>query len=230
MSERLVLYYSRFCIHSLKSAALLDFCRAAHEKREVAYGAAGRLPFSAYGETPVLIHGPRVIEDPREVLRYIDEQFAPDPLAALAAEQQAAVFDALEHLDACILPALGAVLLLGGGGEQRYMRSLEQLGCPLPLRLWKRIRFRRLLARSSDIAAAHYRSDLDRALAAARELIGRIGPFDGPYRVCHICLWSVLDAVRSCQDWRAAGQDQAELEKWCEAAAARIRAGAGNRR
>ncbi len=111
MSE-LKLYYSGLCFQSLKIKALLEFCKIPFHAIEVEFGEPKALPLSIYGETPLIEHKGRIVEDTAAIIRYIDEQFMESKLFGSSAAVQAEIFNTLEFMDAEILPQLTAPLLL----------------------------------------------------------------------------------------------------------------------
>ena len=109
-ADNLTLYHSKLCFQSIKIKALLDYHKLSYLPVDVPFGSPAELkravPRSVYLETPLLLHGDRIVEDFRAIIRYLDERFFGDRLSRLSAARLSPFFERMEHLDEHIFPAL----------------------------------------------------------------------------------------------------------------------------
>jgi hypothetical protein len=135
----LTLYWSPICAHSLGLKAVLEHFHVPFEA--VQAESESQLPQSTiYGETPLLVHGARTVEDPRAILRYMDEYLLDKKIGGLTIAAQARFFDALDLLESKVLTVMsiahrGESLFARPGGLQEFDDALS--GAELLVGSWE---------------------------------------------------------------------------------------------
>ena len=127
MSSAVDFFYSDLSWECWRIRAFLNAINLRYKAVLAEFGKT--LPFSVYGELPVLRHGNKIIEDHRLMLLYIDETFANYALLGSKHASRIAQLTMIEQLDEGCLKVLTALTLADSNlFLPLYMKELCALG------------------------------------------------------------------------------------------------------
>lgn len=123
----LELFSAKTCYKSYALKGVLDLGDVNYDLQVVEANKPSALPFSVYGQTPVLRDGDRVVEDLRAQLLYLDETYFEREYLDQTPAERSKLFDHLEVLLADILPALFTPVLVYPKLEELKVTPAQQL-------------------------------------------------------------------------------------------------------
>lgn len=125
-----ILYHTSGCPYAEVAAQVASRLGVPLERNELSQRELASLPWGNYERSPVLVDGPRVLEDWRAIVRYVDEIYGGGALTKLAPAARAKLFELCEEVDKKILSPLA---LLSGARRDGRLRQLLKLMIPKKL-------------------------------------------------------------------------------------------------